>query len=183
MRPARKVVTLNEAKARLHETNHMLDFRAQLAEPMIAGTLAGRQPAAGFGVLFHRPRARPPPPRRASSRHSRRPCRVDRGVVFADQTVHQLRIMHVAARHAGGVCTRLFEMGSPRHDIRTISTLTAGLKPEGTRSLSFDQHFGRTTELIGPICAARLGLQPMGGSSLAHKLSMELRAADTGHSK
>jgi hypothetical protein len=33
----------------------MLDFRAHLAEPMIASTLAGRQPAAGFGLLLHRP--------------------------------------------------------------------------------------------------------------------------------
>src|SRR4051794_28470724 len=34
---------------------HVLDFRAHLAEPIIAGTLAGRQPAAGFGLLLHRP--------------------------------------------------------------------------------------------------------------------------------
>src|SRR3954449_10341771 len=36
-------------------TKHMLDFRAHFAEPIIAGTLAGRQPAAGFGLLLHRP--------------------------------------------------------------------------------------------------------------------------------
>ena len=39
------------AELALHDTKHMLDFRAHLAEPMIAGTLAGRQPAAGFGLL------------------------------------------------------------------------------------------------------------------------------------
>src|SRR4051794_40479125 len=33
----------------------MLDFRAHLADPTIARTLAGRQPAAGFGLLLHRP--------------------------------------------------------------------------------------------------------------------------------
>ena len=70
---------------------------------MIAGTLAGCQPAAGFGLLLHRPE------------HARRLrgallrvarvalVAIDRGVVIADQTVHHLRIVHVAARHARGV--------------------------------------------------------------------------------
>src|SRR5258705_13591030 len=43
------------AELALHDTKHMLDFRAHLAEPVIAGTLAGRQPAAGSGLLLHRP--------------------------------------------------------------------------------------------------------------------------------
>jgi hypothetical protein len=33
----------------------MLDFRTHLAEPVIEGTLAGRQPASGFGLLLQRP--------------------------------------------------------------------------------------------------------------------------------
>src|ERR1700704_2986605 len=84
-----------------HETHARLS-RAP-AEPMIAGTLAGRQPAPGFGLLLHRPE------------HARRLrgallrvarvalVAIDRGVVIADQTVHQLGIVHVAARHARGV--------------------------------------------------------------------------------
>src|SRR4029079_10300059 len=43
------------AELALNDTKHMLDFRAHLAEPVIAGTLASRQPAAGFGLLLHRP--------------------------------------------------------------------------------------------------------------------------------
>src|SRR3954468_545324 len=70
-----------------HDTKHMLDLRAHLAEPMIAGTLAGRPPAAGFGLLLHRPK------------HARRLrgallrairvalVAIDRGVFIADQTV------------------------------------------------------------------------------------------------
>src|SRR4029077_3920358 len=38
------------AELALHDTKHVLDFRAHFAQPMIAGTLAGRQPAAGFGL-------------------------------------------------------------------------------------------------------------------------------------
>ena len=52
------------AELALNDTKYMLDFRAHLADPTIARTLAGRQPAAGFGLLLHRPR--PSPPRRAS---------------------------------------------------------------------------------------------------------------------
>src|SRR6478752_3698677 len=83
------IAHLPVAELALHDTKHMLDFRAHLAEPMIAGTLAGRQPAAGFGLLLHRPK------------HARRLrgallratrvalVAIDRGVVIADQTVHQ----------------------------------------------------------------------------------------------
>src|SRR3954451_23420644 len=49
------IAHLAVAELALNDTEHMLDFRAHLAEPMIAGTLAGRQPAAGFGLLLHRP--------------------------------------------------------------------------------------------------------------------------------
>src|SRR4051812_42274689 len=81
----------------------MLDFRAHVAEPVIAGTLADRQPAARSGLFLHRPE------------HARRLrgallrivgvalVAIHRGVVFADQTVHHLRIVNVAARHARGV--------------------------------------------------------------------------------
>jgi hypothetical protein len=40
------------AELALNDTKHMLDFRAHLAEAMIASTLAGRQRAAGFGLLL-----------------------------------------------------------------------------------------------------------------------------------
>ena len=43
------------AELALNDAKHMLDSRAHLAEPVIAGMLAGRQPAAGFGLLLHRP--------------------------------------------------------------------------------------------------------------------------------
>src|SRR3954452_4920878 len=81
----------------------MFDFRAHLAEAMVAGPLAGRQPAAGFGLLLHRPEhARRL--RRALLRVARVALvAIDCGVVIADQTVHHLRIVHVAARHARGV--------------------------------------------------------------------------------
>src|SRR5258705_8624658 len=50
------------AELALHDTKHMLDFRAHLAEPMIASTLAGRHPAPGFGLLPHRPKPASRPP-------------------------------------------------------------------------------------------------------------------------
>jgi hypothetical protein len=63
---------------------------------MIAGTLAGRQPAAGFCLLLHRPEHA----RRLRSALLRIAgvalVAIDRGVI-ADQTVHPLRIVHVAA--------------------------------------------------------------------------------------
>ena len=49
--PLAAIAHLSIAELALNDTKHMLDFRAHLAEPMIAGTLAGRQPAAGFGLL------------------------------------------------------------------------------------------------------------------------------------
>ena len=50
------------------------------------------------------PRARPPPPPRASSRTRIALVAIDLHVVIADRQVHQLRIVHVAARRAT-VCT------------------------------------------------------------------------------
>ena len=44
------IAHLPVAELALHDTKHMLDFRAHLADPMIARTLAGRQPAAGAAV-------------------------------------------------------------------------------------------------------------------------------------
>src|SRR3954470_13288470 len=87
------IAHLSIAELALNDTKHMLDFRAHLAEPVIAGTLAGRLPAAGFGLVLHRPE------------HARRLrgallrvarvalVAIDRSVVIADQTVHQLRIV------------------------------------------------------------------------------------------
>src|SRR3954464_2080510 len=108
------IAHLAVAELALHDTKHMLDFRAHLAEPVIAGTLAGRQPAAGSGLLLHRPE------------HARRLrgallrvarvalVAIDRGVIIADQTVHHLRIVHVAARHAGGVHKAAAGIDAPR---------------------------------------------------------------------
>ena len=63
------------AELALHDTKHMLDFRAHLAEPAIAGTLAGRQPVVRAWPSPSPPRARPPLRPRASSRRWRSPCR------------------------------------------------------------------------------------------------------------
>src|SRR4051812_15264709 len=87
------------AELAFNDAKHMLDSRAHLAEPVIAGTLASRQPAAGFGFLLHRPEH----PRRLRGALLRivgvALVAIDCGVVFADQTVHHLRIVNVAARH------------------------------------------------------------------------------------
>src|SRR3954469_15517176 len=91
------------AELALNDAKHMLDSCAHLAEPVIAGTLASRQPAAGFGFLLHRPEH----PRRLRGALLRivgvALVAIHRGVVFADQTVHHLRIVNVAARHPRGV--------------------------------------------------------------------------------
>src|SRR5215203_3496396 len=81
------------AELALNDAKHMLDSRAHLAEPVIAGTLASRQPAAGFGYLLHRPEH----PRCLRGALLRivgvALVAIDGGVVFADQTVHHLRIV------------------------------------------------------------------------------------------
>src|SRR4051812_18752365 len=46
------IAHLSIAELALHDTKHMLDFRAHLAEPIIAGTLAGRSLPPGLAFSF-----------------------------------------------------------------------------------------------------------------------------------
>src|SRR6266516_4686979 len=49
------IAHLAVAELALHDTEHMLDLRADFPEAAIAGTLVSRQPVSWFGLLLHRP--------------------------------------------------------------------------------------------------------------------------------
>jgi hypothetical protein len=104
----------------------VFDLRAHLAEPAIAGALADRQPASGLGFLFHRPEHACCFGRASPGAAGVTFVAINRGVVSADQPVHDCRVMHAAAgcarrmdEPAAGIDTNVRLARRHRHSIES----------------------------------------------------------------